>query len=139
MVELFMAEPQLICEVMNGTLGPDGEMEFVEQFLAALTPHGFEPAEAVRIHHAVAMLAIGASVSATAMQSGYAGGQSHERAVRDALGRRGKNELPLLRRALPAYLHVDPEQWREALESLVAGISARRGESQPRSKKTTKG
>lgn len=142
MVALFIAEPQLICEVMNGTLGPDGELDFVEQFLAALTPHGFEPTDAVRIHHAVAMLALGASVSAIAMKSGYAGGHSHERAVREALNRRRKGELPLLRRALPAYLHVDPEQWREALDALIAGIAARRGEAlsgtskKPRSRRT---
>ncbi|HKY90462.1 MAG TPA: TetR/AcrR family transcriptional regulator C-terminal domain-containing protein [Nevskiaceae bacterium] len=136
MVALFVAEPQLICEVMNGTLGPDGEMDFVEQFLAVLTPHGFEPAEAVRIHHAVAMLAIGAAVSATAMKSGYAGGVSHERAVREALRRRASGELPLLRRALPAYLRVDPEQWREALDALVAGIAAHRGEPRSDSRKT---
>jgi AcrR family transcriptional regulator len=126
MVMLFVAEPQLICEVMNGSLGPDGEMEFVEEFLAALVPHGFTPAEGIRIHHAVAMLAIGAAVSAVAMKSGYSGGLSHEAAIRSALGRRGARELPLLRAALPAYLHVDAQQWRESLEALVAGIAARR-------------
>ena len=125
MMMLFVAEPQLICEVMNGSLGPDGEMEFVEEFLAALVPHGFTPAEGIRIHHAVAMLAIGAAVSAVAMKSGYSGGLSHEAAIRSALGRRGTQELPLLRAALPAYLHVDAQQWRESLEALVAGIAAR--------------
>lgn len=131
MVALFSAEPQLICEVMNGTLGPDGEMDFVEQFLAALTRHGFTPAEGIRIHHAVAMLAIGAAVSATAMKSGYAGGQSHAQAIRAALGRRSPAELPLLRESLPAYLNIDPQQWQESLEALVAGIAARRGEAPP--------
>jgi len=131
MVELFTAEPQLICEVMNGTLGPDAEMEFVEQFLAALTPHGFDPAEGIRIHHAVAMLAIGAAVSATAMKAGYSGGASHESSIRAALARRAPRELPLVRSALPAYLHIDPQQWRESLDALVAGIAARRGEAPP--------
>ncbi|MBV8062258.1 MAG: TetR family transcriptional regulator [Nevskia sp.] len=131
MVELFVAEPQLICEVMNGTLGPDGEMDFVEQFLAALTPHGFTAAEGIRVHHAVAMLAIGAAVSATAMKSGYSGGASHESSIRAALARRGPQELPLVRSALPAYLHIDPQQWRESLDALVASIAARRGEILP--------
>jgi AcrR family transcriptional regulator len=131
MMELFVAEPQLICEVMNGTLGPDGEMDFVEQFLAALTRHGFEPAEGIRIHHAVAMLAIGAAVSATAMKSGYAGGVSHEASIREALARRSPRDLPLVRSALPAYLNIDPQQWQESLQALVAGIAARRGEKLP--------
>lgn len=131
MVELFVAEPQLICEVMNGTLGPDAEMDFVEQFLAALTPHGFTPAEGIRVHHAVAMLAIGAAVSATAMKSGYSGGASHESSIRAALARRAPQELPLVRGALPAYLHIDPRQWQESLDALVAGIAARRGEPLP--------
>jgi AcrR family transcriptional regulator len=131
MVELFVAEPQLICEVMNGTLGPDGEMDFVEQFLAALTKHRFTPAEGIRIHHAVAMLAIGAAVSATAMKSGYAGGVSHAESIRKALARRPRRELPLVRSALPAYLEIDPRQWQETLDALVAGIAARRGEKLP--------
>jgi AcrR family transcriptional regulator len=132
MVELFMAEPQLICEVMNGTLGPDGEMDFVEQFLAAMQPHGFAPEDAVRIHHSVAILAIGAAVSATAMKSGYAGGVSHEQSIRQALARRKRDELPLVRSALPAYLKADPQQWRVLLEALIAGIATRRGEKLPR-------
>src|SRR5882757_7461595 len=131
MVELFVAEPQLICEVMNGTLGPDGEMDFVEQFLAAMAAHGFAPAESIRIHHAVAMLAIGAAVSATAMKSGYAGGLSHEESIRKALARRSRNALPLIRSALPTYLHIDPQQWRESLGALVASIAAHRGETVP--------
>ncbi len=131
MVELFVAEPQLICEVMNGTLGPDGEMDFVEQFLGAMAAHGFAPAESIRIHHAVAMLAIGAAVSAIAMKSGYAGGLSHEASIRKALTRRRREELPLIRSALPAYLHIDPLQWHESLDALVASIAARRGETPP--------
>jgi AcrR family transcriptional regulator len=131
MVELFVAEPQLICEVMNGTLGPDAEMDFVEQFLAALVPHGFSAAEGIRVHHAVAMLAIGAAVSATAMKSGYSGGASHESSIRAALARRAPQELPLVRSALPAYLHIDPKQWQVSLDALIAGIAARRGEAPP--------
>jgi AcrR family transcriptional regulator len=134
MVQLFMAEPQLICEVMNGTLGPDGEMDFVEQFLAAMQPHGFAPEEAVRIHHAVAILAIGAAVSATAMKSGYAGHLSHEQSIRQALARRPRKALPLVRSALPAYLDIDPAQWQQLLDALIADIAATRGEKPPRRK-----
>ncbi|MDR3419567.1 MAG: helix-turn-helix domain containing protein [Nevskia sp.] len=139
MVELFTIEPQLICEVMNGTLGPDSEMDFVEQFLAAMARHGFAPAESVRIHHAVAMLAIGAAVSATAMESGYAGGRSHEESIRLALARRSPGELPLVRSALPVYLHIDPAQWHESLDDLIAGITARRGGRDTKTAKPTPG
>ena len=134
MVQLFMAEPQLICEVMNGTLGPDGEMDFVEQFLGAMQPHGFRPEDAVRIHHAVAILAIGAAVSVTAMQSGYAGHRSHEQSIRQALARRPRGELPLVRSALPVYLNADPQQWQQLLDALIGEIAARRGEKPPRRK-----
>lgn len=77
------------------------------------------------------MLAIGAAVSATAMKSGYSGGASHESSIRAALARRAPQELPLVRGALPAYLHIDPRQWQESLDALVAGIAARRGEPLP--------
>ena len=131
MVELFVAEPQLICEVMNGTLGPDGEMDFVEQFLGAMAAHGFEPGESIRIHQAVAVIAIGAAVSAIAMKSGYAGGQSHEESIRKALARRSRKDLPLVRRALPVYLHIDTRQWWELVDALVANTAVRRGEKLP--------
>ena len=64
--ESFAREPQLVYELMKGRLGPDVEIDFLEQFLAALEPHGFTPAQGVQLHHAVAMLAIGAAVGGTA-------------------------------------------------------------------------
>ena len=46
MHELLAGEPQLIVEMMNGTLGPDSEIDFMEQFIVALKPHGFSAAQA---------------------------------------------------------------------------------------------
>jgi hypothetical protein len=65
------------------------------------------------------------------MKSGYSGGHSHERSIREALDRRAPQELPRLRGGLGAYLNIDPQQWQESLQALVAGIAARRGESLP--------
>jgi AcrR family transcriptional regulator len=128
MVDLFLAEPQLVCEVMNGTLGPDGEMDFVEQFLAAMQPHGFAPVEAVRIHHAVAILAIGAAVSATAMRSGYAGHRSHEQSIRQALARRKRGRVIAGR---PGH-----QRAVAARDDLMAGFAQRVGQARRQRRST---
>ncbi|MGH8453857.1 MAG: TetR family transcriptional regulator, partial [Nevskiales bacterium] len=47
--ESFLAEPQLIGELLKGRLGPHAEVDVLEQFLAALAPHGFSAAEGAQL------------------------------------------------------------------------------------------
>ncbi|MEQ1438838.1 helix-turn-helix domain-containing protein [Fontimonas sp. SYSU GA230001] len=129
--ESFTREPQLIHELVRGRLGPDVEIDFVEQFMAALRPHGFSAAECIRLHHAVAMLAIGAAAGASAVLAGQARGLPMAAAMRRALEERDPAELPLLRASLAEYLNVDPRAWFAALRNLLAGFALARGETLP--------
>lgn len=129
--ESFTREPQLIHELVRGRLGPDVEIDFVEQFMAALQPHGFTAAECIRLHHAIAMLAIGAAVGALATMAGYENGQPMTAAMQRALDERDPTELPLLRAAVGEYLNVDPKAWFVALRNLLAGFAQVRGETLP--------
>lgn len=129
--ESFVREPQLIHELVRGRLGPDVEIDFVEQFMTALRPHAFSAAECIRLHHAVAMLAIGAAAGAVATIAGHENGVPMMAAMRRALDERDPTELPLLRAALDDYLSVDPKAWFVALRNLLAGFALARGETLP--------
>ncbi|MFC4250813.1 MAG: TetR/AcrR family transcriptional regulator [Sinimarinibacterium flocculans] len=129
--ESFAREPQLVYELMKGRLGPDVEIDFLEQFLAALEPHGFTPAQGVQLHHAVAMLAIGAAVGATSVVAAVDAGLPQDAAMRRALAERGRHELPRVRSARDVYVNTDPSQWLRALHDLLRGIALSRGEPPP--------
>ncbi|SFF51076.1 transcriptional regulator, TetR family [Fontimonas thermophila] len=129
--ESFVREPQLLYELTKGRLGPDVEVDFLEQFLAALAAHGFSADEGIRLHHAIAMLAIGASAGALAVSACAAAGEPLDAAMRRALAERDRHELPHLRSAIDAYTNVDPRQWLFALRALLAGIALARGETLP--------
>lgn len=129
--ESFVTEPQLVYELMKGRLGPDVEIDFLEQFLKALEPHGFSAEEGVHLHHAIAMMAIGAAVGANSVAACLASGAPQDVAMRRALAEREPDELPRVRSALEAYLDAAPEQWLRALRDLLVGIARQRGETLP--------
>lgn len=129
--ESFTGEPQLLYELIKGRLGPDVEIDFLEQFLAALAPHGFSAEEGIRLHHAIAMLAIGASAGALAVAAGRAAGEPMDAAIQRAMGERDATDLKHVRAALDTYLNVDPKAWLLALHALLVGVAASRGEVLP--------
>ncbi|MES0872880.1 TetR/AcrR family transcriptional regulator [Sinimarinibacterium thermocellulolyticum] len=129
--ESFAREPQLVYELMKGRLGPDVEIDFLEQFLAALEPHGFTPPQGVQLHHAVAMLAIGAAVGATSVSAARAAGMPQDVAMRRALAERDRHALPRVRSASGVYVNPDPSHWLHALRDLLRGIALSRGEPPP--------
>lgn len=129
--ESFVSEPRIVAELLRGRLGPDVEMDFLEQFLAALCAHGFTAEEGVQIYRSVAMVVIGAAVASTAISASAAQGEPHDIAVKRALAGRRDHELPLLRQALGRYLNLDSEQWLLVLRDQLEGIAAARGERLP--------
>ena len=129
--ESFVTEPQLVYELMKGRLGPDVEIDFLEQFLKALEPHGFSAEQGVRLHHAIAMMAIGAAVGANSVTACLASGAPQDVAMRRALAEREPEELPRVRSALQVYLDTAPEQWVLALRDLLVDIAHQRGETLP--------
>ncbi len=131
MYESFVSEPQLVSELVKGNLGPDLEIEILEQFLAALSEQGFSAAEGVHLHRAVGILAIGAAVGVIASRASDQMGMPRNLSMRRALAERSDDELPLVRSALPEYLNLAETQWRPVLDALLQGIAAARGERLP--------
>lgn len=134
--ESFVAEPQLVHELMKGTMGPDLELDFLERFLDAMTRQGFSLDEGMQLHHAAAMLAIGASVAAISVISARALGAPMDQALREAAAQREAGTLKHTRSVLDTYVNAESRDWLESLRLMLEGIAARRGETLPSSLRT---
>jgi AcrR family transcriptional regulator len=132
--ESFMSEPQLIGELLKGRLGPHAEVDVLEQFLAALEPHGFTHAEAAQLFHAIGMVTIGAAAGSIGRAASDTDGLPWITEIRRTLAERDAEELPRVRRVLPRLIDVERIPWQHALHSLLAGIAAARNEKLPGSR-----
>lgn len=122
----FLAEPQLIGELLKGRLGPHAEVDVLEQFLAALEPHGFTPAEGAQLFHAIGMITIGAAAGAIGLAASRAAAEPWSAELRRTLAERDAEELPRVRGVLPALLEAETIPWQPALQRLLAGIDLSR-------------
>jgi AcrR family transcriptional regulator len=129
--ESFLAEPQLISELLRGRLGPHAEVDVLEQFLAAMSRHGFSTLEGVQLFHAIGMVTIGAAAGAIGLKASTSAGAPWGAAMQQTLAARDGSELAQVRRVLPAALDADTIPWLPTLHRLLAGIAAARGESLP--------
>lgn len=127
----FVAEPQLIGELLKGRIGPHAEVDVLEQFLGGLAPHGFTPAEGAQLFHAIGMVTIGAAAGAIGLAASQIEGEPWAAAMRQTLAERAHEELSCVRRVLPSLLEVESIPWRGALHQLLAGIAHARGEILP--------
>ncbi|MGH8456872.1 MAG: TetR/AcrR family transcriptional regulator, partial [Stenotrophobium sp.] len=130
--ESFLAEPELINQLLKGELGPHAEVDVLEQFLGAISEHGFSEIEGVQLFHAIGMVTIGAAAGAIGLNASRSAGKPWDAAMRRTLGERDPDELPQVRRVLPDALNLDPIPWLPTLQRLLAGIAAARGEVLPR-------
>jgi AcrR family transcriptional regulator len=133
--ESFLAEPQMIAELLKGRIGPHTEVDVLEQFLAAIAKHGFSEEEGVRLFHAIGTLTIGAAAGAIGLKASRASGTAWTISMRQTLADRDADALPRVRRVFPRALEANPHQWRPALDALLAGFAAQRSETVKRRSK----
>lgn len=126
--EFFVAEPQLIAELLKGRIGPHTEVDLLEQFITALEPHGFTPAEAAQLFHALGMVTLGAAAGAIGLAASRAEDRPWAVEMRRTLEARDAEELPLVRQVIPSLLGVDFIPWLPVLRRLLEGIARARGE-----------
>lgn len=135
--ESFLAEPQLIGELLKGRLGPHAEVDVLDQFMEALAPHGFTPEEGAQLFHAIGMVTIGAAAGAIGLQASRSEGPAWSEEMRRTLAERDPDELPQVRQVLPALLEVEAIAWQPTLQRLLAGIALARGERLPHKDSTS--
>lgn len=130
--QAFVAEPQLIFELLRGRLGPHAEIDLLEQFLDAIAVHGFDSREGASLFHSIGMLTLGAASGAIGMQASINAQAPWPELVQAVFDERDDDELPQVRkvfaRAPMRGLLID---WRQTLYQLLSGIAAARGESLP--------
>jgi AcrR family transcriptional regulator len=124
----FVAEPQLIAELLKGRIGPHAEIDVLEQFLTEIRKHGFSVEQGVQLFHSIGTIVIGAAAGAIGLKASRAGGTNWTAAMRNALAERDRDELPLVRRVFPRALDDNPHQWMPALQAMLAGFAAARGQ-----------
>jgi len=129
--EAFLAEPQLINQLLKGELGPHAEVDVLEPFLGAICQHGFNELEGVQLFHSIGMITIGAAAGAIGLKASKTAGKPWAESMRRTLAERDETELTQIRRVLPATLNIDPIPWLPSLHALLTGIAAARGEQLP--------
>lgn len=126
----LVAQPALLDAYVQGTLTAALEIEFVDDFLAALGRRGFTPAQALALYHDMSLIVIGAAVVEAHVAAIQARGETIGQHVQAALAQRDASELAHLRAVHRTY--ADPRArtpWQRALKHLLAGVAARRSES----------
>lgn len=132
--ESFIAEPQLMNELLKGRLGPDAEVDLLEQFLAAIRRHDFSPEQGVRLFHSIGTLMLGAAAGAIGLQASRDSDRPWSKAMHELLARRDSDELPNVRQVFPQSIDRQPHDWLPALRALLVGVAALRGETLPEPK-----
>jgi AcrR family transcriptional regulator len=95
--EFLLAEPQIAIQYMQGTIGPETQLDHLECFLAALARRGFSISEGYQIFSAMNDVVFGAVLRGAHVRAMRAKAYGHEGAVRRSLAERGLSELPHVR------------------------------------------
>jgi len=130
LLESFLAEPQLLSELLRGRIGPHVEVDILEQFLSAVARHGFSAAEGAQLFHAIGTVVIGAATGLIGSKASLESDAPWPQAMRAVLAERDAEELPQVRQLATALAQAD-SQWQFVMHNLLAGIAAARGERLP--------
>jgi AcrR family transcriptional regulator len=131
MFESFMHEPELVGELLKGSIGPHVEIDVLDQFLGAMSRYGFSPEEGLLLHRAIGTFTIGAAAGVIAVKARQAAGTPWHVEIRRTLIERADSDLPNVRLAMSEYLKFDEWHWLVPLHQMLAGIAAERGEELP--------
>jgi AcrR family transcriptional regulator len=126
----LVSQPALLDAYLRGTLTAALEIEFADDFLAALGRRGFTPMQALALYHDMSMIVIGAAVVEAHVAALQSRGETIAQHVLGALTQRERGELASVRAVQRAY--ADPgtrSHWQRALQRLLAGVAAQRGEA----------
>ena len=130
--ELLTSHSQSIINFMDGTLGPEAQLDSSEAWLAAMTTRGFTPEEALRLLRIVGQLVLGCAATAIHARSLIAAGSSYSEAARRAVHNRSEEELPLLRQHVGIFADGSQHgRWEDSLRLLLESVAASRGEQLP--------
>jgi hypothetical protein len=127
--EVFLAEPGLLGQYLEGAISAEAIAEKVDAMLGLMVRQGFTVGEARVAFDLVNSCALGAAVHAIredeAAKAGRASLAEHHR----VLAQHGPGELPYLRLLLAEEAAAPSLSFRDQLTTVLIGIAVRRGEA----------
>jgi AcrR family transcriptional regulator len=122
--------PHLVAGFIEGRLGIAVEIEFVDNFLAALDRRGFSASEAMGLYRAVGQIVLGAAGAAAHFGALAAQETSQKHEIERALGNWEADEVPYLRKSAADYADETAScDWRPVLDAVLRDVARRRGEA----------
>jgi AcrR family transcriptional regulator len=125
--DAFVAQPELLGQFLNGSIGIDRMVTHVDAVLGLLSRHGFDPVAAVDAYEVVSECAIGAAVGEIRDAEASRAGRPIMAEYHRALAQHGPDDLTYLRELVNTYGRVHSD-FTHRICTVLAGIAVRRGE-----------
>ncbi len=125
--DAFVAQPALLGQFLNSSLGVDRMVSHVDAVIGVLSRQGFSPVEAVDAYEIVSDCALGCAVGEIRQAQAARAGRPVAAEYLRVLATRPADELPHLR-ALVAARNEHKADFTERVLTVLAGIAVRRGE-----------
>jgi AcrR family transcriptional regulator len=125
--DAFVAQPALLSQFLNGSLGVERMVAHVDAVVGVLTRQGFSPAEAIDAYDMVSECALGAAVSAIRFTESARAGRPMLAEYHRVLATEPPDALPHLR-DLVASVDGRPGSFIDHVVTVLVGIAVRRGE-----------
>jgi AcrR family transcriptional regulator len=125
--DAFVAQPALLLQFLNGSLGVDRMVEHVDAVVGVLTRQGFTPVDAVEAYEVVSDCALGAAVGRIREEAAARAGRPVTAEYHRVLAMQPPDAYPHLRKLLAADERPALELTAR-IETVLMGIAARRNE-----------
>jgi AcrR family transcriptional regulator len=125
--DAFVAQPELLNQFLQGSLGIDRMVAHVDAVVGLLVRHGFDPVEALEAYTVVSECAVGAAVGEIREMESARAGRPTIAEYHRVLAQRPADELPHLR-ALVATAPRAPRDLTDRIRTVLVGIAVRRGD-----------
>ena len=125
--DAFTAQPELLSQFLNGTIGVDRMVTHLDAAIGLLMRHGFSAEEALDAYNLVSACAIGIAVGEIRAVESERAGRPIIAEFHRALSQHPADELPHLRTLVGAINHVRSD-FDDRIRNVLVGIAVRRGD-----------
>jgi AcrR family transcriptional regulator len=129
--DLMIGPGGLLNQYLSGNMSPEGDLDRTETWLAAMAQRGFKAEEGMALLDDVGIIVLGGATVRLNASALKANGGGYDQIACRALGARGKEEYPLLRSQIEAFIKRDGV-WRTTLMKYLECMARDRGEAFPK-------
>jgi AcrR family transcriptional regulator len=122
--DLWSSEPQLVIQYMQGGIGPDVLLDYLDSFIGAMERRGFSTSEAFKVYTNVNTTVMGAVVREAYRRFLHAQGTDLRQTVTAALTERGADELPRVRACAEILDEERTFEFETALERVIEALAS---------------